>query len=187
MNRNGSRFRPVWLLSLLAVLMVLGLAGCGMNELPAQARTSAPAVEAAQPKPTRTRIQPTRTPQRTRVARTPTARPPAKTPTPVADDPFIIRNVRIYDLDGRLAYRGDVDLNPTLDRIEQGVRDPHRNDGAVFGNFEGRLPRKPRGYYREYVLRTPGINGVGPQRVILGEDYEIYYTPDHYETFIRVQ
>ena len=185
MNRNVSRFRPGWLLGLLTVLVaVLGLAGCRINETPAQARTAPPAVEVTQPQPIQTRVKPTRTP---RPARTATPRPPAKTPTPEADDPFILRDVRIYDLSGRLAYRGDVTLKPTLDRIDQGIRDSHRNDGAVFGNFEGRLPRKSRGYYHEYVLRTPGIGGVGPQRIILGEDYEIYYTPDHYETFIRVQ
>ena len=42
-------------------------------------------------------------------------------------------------------------------------------------------------YYHEYVVRTPGLSAVGPQRLILGRDGEAYYTPDHYDTFIRVK
>ena len=49
-----------------------------------------------------------------------------------------------------------VDLGPTLDRISRGERFPHRNDGSIFRNREGRLPSKPDGYYREYVHPTPG-------------------------------
>ena len=183
------------LIGLCLALLVTGLTSCGLSNSAAQTRPSANAAEAAQPKATQTRPRPTRTPRATsKPTRTPrpTVRPTVTVQVEAEDeaadaDPFIIRDVRIYDLNGRLAYRGDIDLKPTLDRIEQGINDSHRNDGAVFGNFEGRLPRKPRGYYREYVLRTPGISGPGPQRVILGQNDEIYYTPDHYETFIRVQ
>lgn len=99
-----------------------------------------------------------------------------------------MKDVKVYDLDGKLAYRGDIDLKPTLDRIAKGIEDSHPNDGAVFGNRERRLPRQSdRNYYHEYVLRTKGIRGVGPQRVILGKAGEIYYTPDHYDTFIQVK
>lgn len=81
---------------------------------------------------------------------------------------------------------GDVDLGPTLARIRAGVPFPHKNDGSVFTNKEGLLPKKPFGYYREYVHPTPGVSGPGPQRVIIGNGGEIYYTPDHYKTFIPV-
>jgi filamentous hemagglutinin len=100
---------------------------------------------------------------------------------------LIVRDVRIDDQDGRTAYRGDVDLRPELARIERGERDPHRNDGAVFQNREGRLPQQQRGYYREYVVRTPGIGHAGPQRLIIGARGEIYYTPDHYRSFRRIE
>ena len=40
-------------------------------------------------------------------------------------------------------------------------------------------------YYREYVVPTPGINGAGPQRIVVGRFGEWYYTPDHYKTFIN--
>lgn len=82
---------------------------------------------------------------------------------------------------------GTVDLKPTLARIAAGEKNPHRNDGSVYRNFNGKLPKKKTGYYREYVVPTPDIPGPGPQRVVLGEEGEIYYTSDHYETFIRVK
>jgi RHS repeat-associated protein len=77
-------------------------------------------------------------------------------------------------------------LQPTLDRINRGERFPHRNDGSVFQNREGLLPPQPFGYYREYVVPTPGITGPGAQRIIIGQGGEIYYTPDHYRTFFPV-
>src|SRR5690349_14679377 len=43
-----------------------------------------------------------------------------------------------------------------LDAIARGGPHPYRQDGAVFQNREGRLPRQPRGYYREYTVDTPG-------------------------------
>lgn len=104
------------------------------------------------------------------------------------DPSLVIKNVRVYGQDGRLAYKGDVDLRPTLARIERSERDPHRNDGATHRNREGKLPRQAdREYYREYVLRTPGLKEVGPQRLIIGKAKEVYYTPDHYQTFTRVR
>jgi filamentous hemagglutinin len=106
---------------------------------------------------------------------------------PAAAGSLVVRNVVVRDVDGRVAWRGDVDLRPTLRRIASGVRDKHRNDGGVFGNRERLLPARSRGYYREYVVRTPGITHAGPQRLILGTGGEVYYTPDHYATFKRVR
>jgi guanyl-specific ribonuclease Sa len=62
---------------------------------------------------------------------------------------------------------------------------PHRQDGGVFGNREGRLPRKPRGWYREYTVETPGLRHRGARRIVTGGDppSEWYYTDDHYDSF----
>lgn len=62
---------------------------------------------------------------------------------------------------------------------------PHRQDGSVFGNREGRLPAKPRGYYREYTVDTPGLRHRGARRVVTGGDPpEVwYYSDDHYDSF----
>jgi ribonuclease T1 len=103
------------------------------------------------------------------------------------DNSLIMRDVKVYDLEGDLAYEGDIDLAPVFDRIERGERDSHDNDGSVFSNREGLLPQKPKGYYHEYVVRTPGMSSVGPQRLILGENGEAYYTSDHYDTFTQVR
>lgn len=86
---------------------------------------------------------------------------------------------------GFIATRnGLVDVRPTIQRINSGGTFPHRNDGSVFGNREGLLPARPNGYYREYVHPTPGVNGPGAQRIVQGQGGELYYTPDHYQTFI---
>jgi filamentous hemagglutinin len=37
------------------------------------------------------------------------------------------------------------------------------------------------------VHPTPGENGPGPQRIIVGQDGDIWYTPDHYRTFKEIK
>lgn len=62
---------------------------------------------------------------------------------------------------------------------------PYRQDGAVFQNREKHLPQKPRGYYREFTVETPGLSHRGARRIVTGgipvEVY--YYTDDHYDSF----
>lgn len=62
---------------------------------------------------------------------------------------------------------------------------PYQRDGVVFGNFEQRLPSRPRGYYHEYTVRTPGAHNRGARRIITGGQPpgEFYYSDDHYESF----
>ncbi len=59
-------------------------------------------------------------------------------------------------------------------------------DGTVFGNFEGRLPAHPAGYYHEYTVPTPGSSDRGARRLVVGEGGDVYYTDDHYGTFRQV-
>ena len=83
---------------------------------------------------------------------------------------------------------------------------PYDNDGVVHTDPHNGLPGKPAGYYREYTLVVPGraagarpeavvIGGQtymtgpvlslrGPERLMIGNGREVYYTPDHYTTFI---
>ena len=98
-----------------------------------------------------------------------------------------VPNVTLRDLDGKVVFHGTVDVQSTLDRIAAGKRLSYRNDGSTFENRERRLPRKPSGYYREYVHPTPSLAGPGPQRFVVGEQGEVYYTPDHYRTFKRIR
>lgn len=71
----------------------------------------------------------------------------------------------------------------TLQLIEHGGPFPYSRDGIIFGNYEGRLPRKRRGYYHEFTVTTPGARNRGARRIIAGSGGERYYTDDHYETF----
>ncbi len=45
---------------------------------------------------------------------------------------------------------------------------PYDRDGVVFGNREQLLPAKPRGYYHEYTVRTPGVKSRGGRRLVCG-------------------
>ena len=85
----------------------------------------------------------------------------------------------------RLENGGRTDLTAELRRIASGYKDEHRHDGSVFGNYEGKLPRRDRYYYTEFVHRT-NPRSVGPRRVVIGMKGDVWYTADHYETFIRV-
>jgi guanyl-specific ribonuclease Sa len=73
----------------------------------------------------------------------------------------------------------------TVRLIERGGPFPHRQDGSVFGNRERLLPQRPRGYYREYTVATPGLSHRGARRIVAGGDPpEVwYYTDDHYNSF----
>lgn len=75
----------------------------------------------------------------------------------------------------------------TLRLIERGGPFPYRRDGVVFRNFERLLPHRPRGYYHEYTVPTPGERTRGARRIIAGGDAEHYYTGDHYRTFWRIR
>jgi len=73
----------------------------------------------------------------------------------------------------------------TLVLIASGGPFPHRQDGVVFGNYEHLLPAKPRGYYHEYTVDTPGARDRGARRIITGGNPPdvYYYTDDHYRSF----
>lgn len=75
----------------------------------------------------------------------------------------------------------------TLQAIEWGGPFAYERDGVVFRNYERILPKQPRGYYREYTVRTPGTRHRGARRIVCGPLPECYYTTDHYQTFKRIQ
>ena len=97
-----------------------------------------------------------------------------------------IPNVLVRDQEGKVVFRGTVDVGPTLQRIERREKLSFPNDGTVFENRERRLPKKSTGHYREYVHPTPGEAGPGPQRIVRGKAGETFYTHDHYRTFQRL-
>jgi ribonuclease T1 len=99
--------------------------------------------------------------------------PAAALPTPGADLPAFL----------------PAEARQTLALIRSGGPFPHRQDGSVFQNREGRLPRQSRGYYREYTVDTPGLDHRGTRRIVTGGQppREYYYTDDHYESFRRFE
>jgi ribonuclease T1 len=78
------------------------------------------------------------------------------------------------------------EAHKTFALIAKGGPYPYRQDGVVFQNREGLLPRQPQGYYHEYTVDTPGSADRGARRIIAGVPGEFYYTDDHYASFERV-
>jgi ribonuclease T1 len=68
---------------------------------------------------------------------------------------------------------------------------PYSRDGGVFSNRERHLERRPRGYYHEYTVTSPGAPDRGARRIVCGGDRPTepdacFYTEDHYNTFHRI-
>jgi hypothetical protein len=74
-------------------------------------------------------------------------------------------------------------------RPPKGVAQGGRRDGrrGLFENIEGRLPAQPRGYYAESDVWPRGRRGRGPERLVFGREGEVFYSPDHYRTFVRIR
>jgi hypothetical protein len=83
---------------------------------------------------------------------------------------------------GRVIHRGVADLGPTVDAIRSGSL----KSRGVYKNYDGLLPSRAAGYYQEFEVMTAGMQSTGPERIILGLHGELYYTPDHYQTFIPI-
>jgi guanyl-specific ribonuclease Sa len=97
-------------------------------------------------------------------------------------------------------------IKDLLAKIAVCERMPYDNDGNVHSKPHAGLPAQPAGYYLEYTLIVPNrptgakaepvvIGGVtymtgavlsprGPERLMIGGHREVYYTPDHYTTFV---
>jgi len=72
--------------------------------------------------------------------------------------------------------------------IRSGGPFPYGKDGSVFLNRERLLPLHPRGFYREYTVKTPGARDRGARRIVCGgarptTPEACYYTADHYASF----
>ena len=161
-------------------------------------RTAPPVVEPGWTPPPRSPAaaddaQRAATPAETTTAKEPAGEPakrPAERLRDASSEPggagLVIEGLSLRNADGRTIYRGAIDLAPTLERIAAGKRLRFPNDGVTFQNRERRLPGRPSGYYREWVVPTPGESGPGPQRLVTGEDGDVWYTSDHYRSFRRI-
>ncbi len=75
--------------------------------------------------------------------------------------------------------------------IRQGGPFRYGKDGSTFGNRERLLPSKPRGYYREYTVDTPGSRDRGARRIVCGgttptAPEACFFTDDHYGSFRKI-
>lgn len=80
------------------------------------------------------------------------------------------------------------EVRDTLALIARGGPFPHRQDGSVFQNRERQLPSRPRGWYHEYTVKTPGSDDRGARRIVTGgtPPGEYWYSDDHYRSFRRI-
>ena len=96
------------------------------------------------------------------------------------------------DVQGAVALQAlPVEAQQTRRLIQAGGPFPYSKDGVVFGNRERLLPRRERGFYREYTVRTPGLSHRGARRIVCGgweasQPEHCYYTADHYASFRRI-
>ena len=77
-----------------------------------------------------------------------------------------------------------------LARIHDGGPFRYDRDGVVFGNYEHLLPPRPRGYYHEYTVHTPGARNRAARRIVCGGPQKqpdaCFYSDDHYVSFRRI-
>ena len=107
------------------------------------------------------------------------SRSPGPAPGPAgAANPSRLTEVKASEL--------SAEARQTLALIATGGPYPYSRDDVSFGNFEGILPRKSPGYYKEYTVRTPGESDRGARRIVAGKTGEKYYTADHYNSFIFI-
>lgn len=134
-------------------------------------------------------MQPARLPGNSGTPQRPAASTPAQARVPAPRDTWPAPTPR----DGRdVAGAANSTLPPealrTLRAIDAGGPFRYRQDGGTFGNRERRLPARPRGWYREYTVDTPGARDRGARRIVTGGDppREFFYSGDHYRSFRRI-
>ena len=110
---------------------------------------------------------------------------------PASPMPHAVLLAQASQIDSIEVAKLPAEARATLDLIKRGGPFPYSKDGTVFGNREGLLPRKPRGYYTEYTVDTPGAKDRGARRIVAGgepkQSGEYYYTGDHYRSFMRIR
>lgn len=108
----------------------------------------------------------------------------AKVPTTAGP----ISSVSVVDF-GSTVYTGPLDITKTINRVRAGGSSISSNDGGVYGNSNGKLPRT--GTWYEFVVHPKtgtnrsfsSIASPGPMRLLLNSNGTTYFTGDHYSSF----
>ena len=159
---NRSRSKLVAFAGLVIAVVVLVVAMVGGGALTAPSSTPGGGVQ-------------TTTPSAGLVPTSPAAVPSRTTAAAAVANPSGLPSINASQL--------PKEARQTLALIAKGGPYPYDRDGVNFGNFEGLLPKKSGGFYKEYTVPTPGESDRGARRIIVGKDAGKYYTPDHYESF----
>lgn len=142
-------------------------------------------VATATSKPTAT-TKPTATPEPTATST------PSPTPEPVIDENgwyYSKEDVSLYlytygHLPDNFITKSEAgNLGWSSGSVEK-YREGAAIGGDKFGNREGLLPKKSGRQYYECDIDTNGKNSRGAKRIVFSDDGLIYYTDDHYESFI---
>jgi ribonuclease T1 len=97
-------------------------------------------------------------------------------------------HLAVFVFQGEIAVQKLPDeARQTLALIRANGPFPYQRDGAVFANREGQLPKRERGYYHEYTVRTPHAKDRGARRIVAGKGGEFYYSDDHYRSFMKIR
>ena len=171
----------------LTALMLLSLFGCGAVEiefetLPATQEATAPATTApAETDPVET--EPVET--------EPVETEPAETEAPIDIDGwyYSAEDVALYLVTYGCLPENFITKNEARDLGWEGGSVERYAPGCAiggdkFGNREGILPKASGRQYYECDIDTNGQNSRGAKRIVFSNDGLIYYTEDHYETFI---
>ena len=75
----------------------------------------------------------------------------------------------------------------TLADIADGTPDRFRADRELYENRGHHLPEHPRGFWRAFTVVTPGERDRGPRRLVVGTDGSVWFTRDHYRSFVRLR
>ena len=100
----------------------------------------------------------------------------------------------VADLPLMLASELPKEGRETLALIRKGGPFPYAKDGSIFSNRERILPKRPRGFYHEFTVKTPRSHDRGARRIICGggavkpQAPDIcFYTDDHYKSFKKIK
>ena len=179
-----------YLLTLLSVTMLMGSSGC-IKPKPEPSPSPTPAVTAS-PEPS---AEPTAEP-----SAEPTSEPTAEPePAPSNEPEITISEDDVYDTKDEVAlYIYTFHHLPSCFMTKKEARKKGWTSGALnrtikgmciggdyFGNYEGLLPDTGEDYY-ECDIDTMHSRSRGAKRIIYTLDGDVWYTEDHYESYVQL-